>query len=30
MVLSEWNKDFPLTEPSKEETLDYGKQLPRT
>ncbi|WP_406061886.1 hypothetical protein OG462_28460 [Streptomyces sp. NBC_01077] len=30
VVLSEWNKDFPLTAPSKEETLDYGKQLPRT
>ncbi|MFJ2934724.1 hypothetical protein ACIO8G_18375 [Streptomyces sp. NPDC087219] len=30
VVLSEWNKDFPLTEPSKEETLDYGKQLPKT
>ena len=30
VVLSEWDKDFPLTEPSKEETLDYGKQLPRT
>lgn len=30
VVLSEWNKDFPLAEPSKEETLDYGKQLPRT
>ncbi|MFD8974142.1 MULTISPECIES: hypothetical protein [Streptomyces] len=30
VVLSEWNKDFPLAEPSKDETLDYGKQLPRT
>ncbi|MCX5393016.1 hypothetical protein [Streptomyces sp. NBC_00094] len=30
VVLSEWNKDFPLEAPSKEETLDYGKQLPRT
>ncbi|MFB7450389.1 MULTISPECIES: hypothetical protein [unclassified Streptomyces] len=30
VVLSEWNKDFPLAAPSKEETLDYGKQLPRT
>ncbi|MBD0710994.1 MULTISPECIES: hypothetical protein [unclassified Streptomyces] len=30
LVLSEWNKDFPLAEPSKGETLDYGKQLPRT
>lgn len=30
VVLSEWNRDFPLAEPSTEETLDYGKQLPRT
>ncbi|KQX58780.1 MULTISPECIES: hypothetical protein [unclassified Streptomyces] len=30
VVLSEWNKDFPLAAPSTEETLDYGKQLPRT
>ncbi|MGA5192067.1 hypothetical protein [Streptomyces exfoliatus] len=30
VVLSEWNKDFPLAAPSKDETLDYGKQLPRT
>ncbi|MFE3070365.1 hypothetical protein [Streptomyces sp. NPDC059247] len=30
VVLSEWDKSFPLAEPSKEETLDYGKQLPRT
>ncbi|MGW0121335.1 hypothetical protein [Streptomyces sp. NPDC003327] len=30
VVLSEWNKDFPLAEPSKDETLDYGRQLPRT
>ncbi|MFD8638971.1 hypothetical protein ACFV14_01545 [Streptomyces zaomyceticus] len=30
VVLSEWNKDFLLNEPSKEEILDYGKQLPRT
>ncbi|MER5966181.1 hypothetical protein [Streptomyces sp. NPDC002057] len=30
VVLSEWNTDFPLAAPSKEETLDYGKQLPRT
>ncbi|MFI9747543.1 hypothetical protein [Streptomyces sp. NPDC052494] len=30
VVLSEWNKDFPLAEPSKDQTLDYGKQLPRT
>ncbi|MFC8510393.1 hypothetical protein ACFT6Z_31060 [Streptomyces sp. NPDC057131] len=29
VILSEWDKDFPLAEPSKEQTLDYGKQLPR-
>ncbi|MEG3629682.1 hypothetical protein [Streptomyces poriticola] len=25
---SDWGKDFPLQEPAKDETLDYGKQLP--
>ncbi|MFJ3900929.1 hypothetical protein [Streptomyces sp. NPDC090025] len=30
VVLSEWDKDFPLAEPEKGQTLDYGKQLPRT
>ncbi|MFF5974251.1 hypothetical protein ACFY7C_22280 [Streptomyces sp. NPDC012769] len=30
VILSEWDKDFPLAEPSKGQTLDYGKQLPRT
>lgn len=30
VVLSEWDKDFPLEAPAKEQTLDYGKQLPRT
>ncbi|WP_189529372.1 hypothetical protein [Streptomyces roseolilacinus] len=30
VVLSDWNKDFPLTEPAKEDILDYGRQLPRT
>ena len=30
VVLSEWDKDFPLAEPEREETLDYGRQLPRT
>ncbi|GAA5043113.1 hypothetical protein [Streptomyces sp. SID10815] len=25
---SEWNKDFPLTQPAKDQTVDYGKQLP--
>ncbi|MEU6121753.1 hypothetical protein [Streptomyces sp. NPDC047123] len=26
--LSDWNKDFPLQQPDKEEMVDYGKQLP--
>ncbi|MER8046994.1 hypothetical protein [Streptomyces sp. NPDC094032] len=30
VMLSDWDKDFPLAAPSKSETLDYGKQLPRT
>ncbi|GAA3391277.1 hypothetical protein [Streptomyces roseoviridis] len=30
VILSEWDKDFPLAEPAKGQTLDYGKQLPRT
>ncbi|MGW4055257.1 hypothetical protein ACWENA_30975 [Streptomyces sp. NPDC004779] len=30
VVLTEWDTDFPLTEPGREETLDYGRQLPRT
>ncbi|MEV6327148.1 hypothetical protein [Streptomyces sp. NPDC051909] len=30
VILSEWNKDFPLAEPEKGQMLDYGKQLPRT
>ncbi|MEV5442268.1 hypothetical protein AB0N23_06945 [Streptomyces sp. NPDC052644] len=30
VVLSDWNKDFPLVEPEKEDILDYGRQLPRT
>ncbi|NKY14456.1 hypothetical protein [Streptomyces somaliensis] len=30
VVLSDWNEDFPLVEPEKEEILDYGRQLPRT
>ncbi|WP_019889225.1 hypothetical protein [Streptomyces purpureus] len=29
VVLSEWNKDFPLAPPSQDQTVDYGKQLPR-
>ncbi|CAL9521936.1 hypothetical protein [Streptomyces sp. enrichment culture] len=30
VALSDWNKDFPLVEPEKEDILDYGRQLPRT
>ncbi|MFE1270453.1 hypothetical protein [Streptomyces sp. NPDC058758] len=30
VLLSEWDKDFPLAAPGREETLDYGRQLPRT
>ncbi|MEU9997692.1 hypothetical protein ACGFYP_26175 [Streptomyces sp. NPDC048370] len=30
VVLSEWDKDFSLEAPAPGETLDYGKQLPRT
>ncbi|MFF8830249.1 hypothetical protein [Streptomyces sp. NPDC015131] len=30
VLLSDWNKPFPLTEPSRDQTLDYGRQLPRT
>lgn len=30
VVLTDWNKDFPLAEPTEEEILDYGRQLPRT
>ncbi|WP_394297666.1 hypothetical protein [Streptomyces griseus] len=30
VVLSDWDKDFPLAEPNREQTLDYGRQLPRT
>jgi hypothetical protein len=28
--LADWNKDFPLSEPSKDDTVDYGHQLPKT
>ena len=28
LTFSAWGKDFPLTEPEKDETVDYGKQLP--
>ncbi len=30
VTLSEWDRDFPLEAPAKEDTVDYGKQLPRT
>ncbi|WP_037676249.1 hypothetical protein [Streptomyces griseus] len=28
LTFSAWGKDFALTEPGKDETVDYGKQLP--
>ncbi|GGV25893.1 lipoprotein [Streptomyces griseoflavus] len=28
LTFSAWGTDFPLEEPAKDETLDYGKQLP--
>lgn len=28
LTFSAWGRDFPLTEPEKDETVDYGKQLP--
>lgn len=28
LTFSAWGKNFPLTEPKKDETVDYGKQLP--
>ncbi|PZH04673.1 hypothetical protein C1I97_19180 [Streptomyces sp. NTH33] len=28
LAFSEWGKDFPLAQPEKSETVDYGKQLP--
>ncbi|MFG2325496.1 hypothetical protein [Streptomyces sp. NPDC048568] len=28
LSFSDWNKDFALKEPPKDDTLDYGKQLP--
>ncbi len=28
LLLSDWGKDFALEEPEKDETVDYGKQLP--
>ncbi|MEV0924133.1 hypothetical protein AB0I99_03185 [Streptomyces spongiicola] len=29
LTLGEWGGDFPLEAPAKEETVDYGRQLPR-
>ncbi|MFJ4684550.1 hypothetical protein ACIQNG_03470 [Streptomyces sp. NPDC091377] len=28
LTFSDWGKDFPLEEPAKDETVDYGQQLP--
>jgi hypothetical protein len=28
--LADWNRDFALAEPGKDETVDYGHQLPKT
>jgi len=28
LTFSAWGRNFPLTEPKKDETVDYGKQLP--
>lgn len=28
LSFSDWNKDFALTQPGRDDTLDYGKQLP--
>ncbi|NEC69366.1 hypothetical protein [Streptomyces sp. SID9727] len=30
ITLADWGKDFPLKAPAKDETVDYGKQLPKT
>lgn len=30
VTLSDWGKDFPLEAPAQVDTVDYGKQLPRT
>ncbi|MDI9883513.1 hypothetical protein QMZ92_03625 [Streptomyces sp. HNM0645] len=29
LTLGEWGQDFPLEAPDKDETVDYGRQLPR-
>ncbi|MEV0093581.1 hypothetical protein [Streptomyces sp. NPDC050738] len=30
LQLADWDKDFTLAEPGKDETVDYGRQLPKT
>ncbi|GAA2591812.1 MULTISPECIES: hypothetical protein [Streptomyces] len=30
LTFSDWNKDFALEQPAKDDTLDYGKQLPES
>ncbi|MCX4819206.1 hypothetical protein OG883_04660 [Streptomyces sp. NBC_01142] len=30
LTLGDWDKDFQLAAPSKDETVDYGRQLPKT
>lgn len=30
LTLGDWDKDFPLAEPARGETVDYGGQLPKT
>lgn len=30
LQLADWDKDFTLTEPGKDDTVDYGRQLPKT
>lgn len=30
VMLSEWDRDFPLAAPAKGQTVDYGNRLPRT
>lgn len=30
ITLADWGKDFTLKAPAEDETVDYGKQLPKT
>ncbi|WP_374118406.1 hypothetical protein [Streptomyces sp. 8L] len=30
LTLGDWGKDFPLTAPAKDQTVDYGSKIPRT